>query len=289
MQYKTYSDALDLIEGLAGVDSFTTSEQAKILAMFNRRLYQAYSASPVWPRYFHAAEARPAPDGVIGYSYDETAGIRTSTGTETRSGTTVTIVLTAAADFVVGQWVTISGLGYSTTDPNGTYQVTGLSTTTVANDTFTYDLDSGTGTESYTGTATVSPVAIDDIEQAINIWDDNPFLINSARKYNFFVDADGYHVVNNFAGLEGFWVAYRSQWPGPYLSSATDIPLEFYHYAVHSTYADFLRMDGQTDKAMAEEAAAQTYLLLEIDKAEHASNTNLVKRMISSHNSRQSR
>ncbi len=289
MTSKTYSDLLALIQALAGVDSFTTAEQTKILAMVNRRLYQAYMASPLWPRYIHAAEARPAPNGVIPYEYDEAAGVRTSTGTESRSGTTVTITCTAAVDFVVGQYVTVSGLGYSTTDPNGLYQVTGLSTTTLTNDTFTYDLASGTGTESYTGTATVSPAAIDDIEQVLNIWDENPFLTNSARRYNYIADADGYTVVNNYSDLEGFWVGYRAKWPGPYLSSATDIPLEFFYYAAHAGYADFLRMDDQHDSAMAEEQAAQAYLLLEIDKAEHNANTNMVRRIINSHNSKQAR
>ena len=288
-QSTTYSNLLALIQALAGVDSFTTSEQTKLLAMCNRRLYQAYAASPVWPRYLHGAQARPAPDGVIPYAYDEAAGVRTSTGTESRDGTEVTITCTAAVDFVVGQYVTISGLGYATSNPNGTYQVTGLSTVTLTNDTFTYDLASGTGTENYTGTATVTPVAIDDIEQVFSIWDENPFDSNSARKYNFYTESDGYHVINNYSDLEGFWVGYRSQWPGPYLSSATDIPLEFFYWGAHATYADFLRMDGQTDKAMVEEGAAQTYLALEMDKAEHSQNANRVRKTISTHNSRQAR
>lgn len=288
MQSKTYSDLLALIHGLAGVDSFTTAEQTKILAMVNRRLYQAYMASPLWPRYIHAAEARPAPNGVIPYEYDEVAGVRVGSAAS-RSGTTVTVTCTAAVDFVVGQYVTVSGATFSTTDPNGLYQVTGLDTVTITNDTFTYELASGTGTETYAGTIAVSPAAIDDIEQVLNIWDENPFLTNSARRYNYIADADGYTVVNNYSDLEGFWVGYRARWPGPYASNASDIPLEFFYYAAHAGYADFLRMDDQREAAMAEEAAAQTYLLLEIDKAEHNANTNMVRRIINSHNSKQAR
>jgi len=97
------------------------------------------------------------------------------------------------------------------------------------------------------------------------------------------------HVISNFSSLEGFWVSYRAQWPGPYLSSATDIPLEFFYWAAHATYADFLRMDGQVDKAMAEEGAAQTYLVLEMDKAEHQRNNNAVLRRISTYVSRSAR
>ena len=289
MQSKSYTDLLALIQALAGVDSFTTAEQTKILAMANRRLYQAYNASPMWPRYLHSAEARAAPDGVIPFEYDATAGIRTSTGTESRTGTTVTITCTVAPDFVEGMYVTVSGLGYSTTNPNGEYQVTGFSTVTLTDDTFTYELASGTGTENYTGTATVTPAAVDDIEQVMRVWDDNPFGTTSSLEYDFYAQSDGYRVVNNFGDAEGFWVSYRAQWPGPYITTDTTIPLEFFYYAAHATYADFLRMDGQNDKAMAEEGAAQTYLLLEMDKAEHSRNVNTVFRRISTHVSRQAR
>ena len=38
MQSTTYANLLVLIQSLAGVDSFTTAEQTKILAMANRRM-----------------------------------------------------------------------------------------------------------------------------------------------------------------------------------------------------------------------------------------------------------
>lgn len=289
MQYSSWTNLLALIQSLAGVDSFTTTEQTKLLAMANRRLYQAYSASPVWPRYINGSQARPAPLGIMDYTYDDVGGIRTSTGTESRSVKTVTITCTAAVTFVSGMYVTVSGLGYSTTDPNGAYQVTGLSTVTITNDTFTYDLLSGTGTENYTGTATVTPTAIDDIEQVIRIWDGNAMQTPGGIEYEYYVQSDGYHIINNFNDLTGFWVAYRIQWPGPYTSSASTIPLEFFYWAAHATYADSLRMDGQVDKAMAEEGAAQTYLILEMDKAEHQRNNNAIMRRISTYVSRQAR
>ena len=90
-------------------------------------------------------------------------------------------------------------------------------------------------------------------------------------------------------GLAAAWVGYKKEWPGPYLASATDIPLEFFYYAAHATYADFLRMDGQIDKAKVEEDTASTYLVLELEKAETQRNNNLLYRRISTHNSRQAR
>jgi hypothetical protein len=48
-------------------------------------------------------------------------------------------------------------------------------------------------------------------------------------------------------------------------------------------------MDGQTDKAAMEEQVAQQYLMLELEKAEHQRNSNLVARRISTYVSRSTR
>lgn len=286
MADQTYSNVLSDIEGLAGVDGFTSEEQTKILGFVNTRLYQAYNAYPVWPRYFVAGEARPATDGVIATTYDNTAGIRTGSAA-TRSGTTVTIVCTAAVDFVAGMTVAVSGLS-GTQDPNGSYKVGSISTTTITNDTFTYELDSGTGTETYTGTATVTPAAVSEIDAAWRIFKDNPNASSSVTEYEFYTESDGYHVVGSFSGLNGFYVQYRKAWPGPYDTSATDIPREFYHFAVRAAYSDFLRMDQQTDKAMAEQQLAEQWLSIEIQKADNVANVRRYSRT-STHLSRQLR
>lgn len=287
MQNKSYSDLLVLVQALSGVDAFTTLEQAKVLSMANRRLYEAYDFSPTWPRYIVGAQARPAVDNVVSREYDNVAGIRSSTSAK-RSETTVTIVCSLAVSFVGGMSVTISGLS-GTVSPNGTYAVTGVSTTTVTNDTFTYSLAAGSGIETYTGTGTVTPVAVPAISDFNRIWSANPFSTNGFCEYEFFVDSNGATIINNATSNLGFWIGFKKQFPGPYTVLSTDIPLEFFHYAAHATYADFLRMDGQTDKAIAEEQVAMTYLMLELSKAQNQRNNNSVFRRISTYTSTQSR
>lgn len=287
MQNKSYSDLLTLVQALSGVDAFTTLEQSKVLSMANRRLYEAYDFSPTWPRYIVGAQVRPAVNNVIAREYDNVAGIRASSSAS-RSATTVTIVCTAAVTFVSGMSVTISGLS-GTVTPNGTFTVTDIQTTTIANDTFTYSLTSGTGTETYSGTATVTPVAISDISEYNRIWNANPFSTNGFCEYEFFVDSDGATIINNATSNLGFWVGYKKEWPGPYTTGSTDLPLEFFYYAAHATYADFLRMDGQVDKAIAEEQIAMNYLMLELSKAQNQRNNNALFRRISTYVSTQSR
>ena len=287
MNNKTYSDLLGLIQALAGVDAFTTLEQVKILAIVNRRLYEAYRASPTWARYYFPAEARPIVDNIISRSYSVVGGTRT-TSSATRLLKTVTIVCTASVDFVSGMDVTISGLS-GTTTPNGTYTVTGVTTTTLDYDTFTYDLASGTGSETYTGTGTITPVAVPEIGEFNRIYSRNPYASRGYRELQFLSDFDGAKIINVGGIANSAWVNFKQEWPGPYTTTSTDIPQEFFNYVGHASYADFLRMDGQTDKAVAEEKIAQNYIDIELMKAENQSTVNNSYRRISTYTSRQYR
>lgn len=282
MTNRTYTDLFALIEALAGVDDFSSAEESKILAMANRRLRQAYDACDVWPRYMRL-DARPTTDGYIPYSYSVSGGTRT-VSSATRDGTTVTIT-TGGADFDVtaGQYVVIAGLS-GTVDPNGTYQVG-----SVDENEITYELDTtNTSTETYSGSGTVTPVSIPNVEMFIRLHDANP-TINGAEEYNFYVDSNGANPIGNYPDFDGFWVTYKAIWDGPYISSSTDVPQEWFYYAAHATYADFLRMDGQTDKAVAEEMIAQNYLDTEIAKVNTQRNLNGLFRRFSTYTSRQSR
>jgi hypothetical protein len=282
MTNRTYADLFDLIESLAGVDEFAPTESTKILAMANRRLRQAYDACDVWPRY-QRLDARPAPDGYVPYSYDASNGTRMASAA-TRNGTTVTFT-TGGVDFdvIVGQKVTISGLSGSVS-PNGTYAITSVDGQTV-----TYELATGTGTETYTGTGILTPVTIPNVEVFVRLHDHNPTSGIGGYEYDFFVDTNGANPIGNDPGITGFWVTYKAIWDGPYNTSSANIPQEWFYYAAHATYADFLRMDGQVDKAMAEEQVAQMYLDTEMAKANQQRNMNALFRRISTYTSRQFR
>ena len=58
MQQKTYTELYALITALAGVGAFTTEEQANVLNFVNRRIFEAYQSSQMWPRYLVVGEAR---------------------------------------------------------------------------------------------------------------------------------------------------------------------------------------------------------------------------------------
>lgn len=125
------------------------------------------------------------------------------------------------------------------------------------------------------------------------------FLNQSAVEYEFFVDFDGANILNITSTTDNsVFVTYKKQFTpftvtgtavSDYTSSTVEVPAEFFAYLAHATYADFLRMDGQTDKALAEENTATVALALELEKVDIISNNNTVNKRFSTYVNRQSR
>lgn len=199
---KSYSDLFELVRSLAGVDAFTLDEENDILRLANRRLYEAYSASPMWTSYVIVGEKRSiSSDQVVSF---------------------------------------------------------------------------------------VQPPK-DTISEFQRIHRDQPFLNTGTMEYNFYVDANGAHVMNLGSTTDdSVYVTYKKQFVD-FLKTSTDIPEQFFYFAAHATYADFLRMDGQTSKAMDEENKASTYLANELEKLDIISNNNSIRRKFTTYVSTQSR
>ena len=76
MQVKSYTDLKALIQALAGVSSFTSEENTKILSFVNRRAAEAYNLSPSWARYLVESEERTLSSFLVsGYTAEEYNGL----------------------------------------------------------------------------------------------------------------------------------------------------------------------------------------------------------------------
>ena len=125
------------------------------------------------------------------------------------------------------------------------------------------------------------------------------FLNQSAIEYEFFVDFEGANILNITSTTDNSaFVTYKKQFTpftvtgstvADFTGSTVEVPAEFFAYLAHATYADFLRMDGQTDKAFAEENTATVALALELEKIDIISNNNTVNKRFSTYVNRQSR
>lgn len=128
----------------------------------------------------------------------------------------------------------------------------------------------------------------DDIAEFIRIHRTQPFDRKSVIEYDYYVTASGAHILN----IEGsdntsVYVTYKKKLDD--ITESSTIPLEFFYFIAHSAYADFLRMDGQIEKAVLEENVARNYLDMELGKLDNIANNNSINKKISTYVNRQSR
>lgn len=135
------------------------------------------------------------------------------------------------------------------------------------------------------------------INDFIRIHGNQSFLNRSATEFDFYVDSEGANVLNgNFTDNE-VYVTYKKPILddfGKVITTLTssinqDIPNEFFNYTAHGVYADFLRMDGQHDKAAFEEQKADMFLATELERIDIINNNNSLNHKISTYVNRSTR
>lgn len=295
MQFRTYGDLFKSIQSLAGVGTFAPSEKDDIANFINRRFFEAFQTSSFWPRYLVVGEERTLselPPQSIPYTVPFVAGGRFSLITVTG----------ASADIYNAQYVY---------NPNNNryvhqqyqnyyfYFEGGFWKLHYAGNVLVSSGDqTSPATATWTGALASSVIITQggNVGEFIRIHETQPFLNSSALELDFYVDVFGAHILNRPTSTDStVFVTYKTEFVplagvADYeLSNSAIIPAEFFYFISHAAYADFLRMDGQTDKALAEEQAANQYLALELEKINLTRNNNVINRRFLTHGNRQSR
>jgi len=327
MQNRTYSDLLFLIQSLIGAGNLTAEEQGSIDSFINRRAHEAFQTSQSWPRFLVTSEERKiisltitnaagagASDvngnyfflgsqksGGAGHA-DAGSSIYYKT-TRSDDGSTITATLIYQASNV---WVVrTDGVVSYTSD--GIYNVTTAGTTRYSEGdsskkSFPYDVELwlvGNNADQsphiaqkqsipYEEVLGHSSTAKNNIGEFLKIHRKKAFINNSSIEYDFSVDFDGANILNivNTTDNSAF-VTYKKELP-QYTITSTDIPGEWFFFIAHASYADFIRIEGEVEKAIIEEERGQKYLALELEKIDNMSNNNVFSRF-STHGTRQSR
>ena len=127
------------------------------------------------------------------------------------------------------------------------------------------------------------------IYEWIRIHRTQPFLRQSALEFDFYVDSNGAHILNlTTADATSAFVTYKKEL-SQFTANSTNIPGEWFAFMAHTAYADFLRMDGQHDKALNEEQVAQSYIAMELEKVDNMMNNNTALKRFSTYINRQAR
>ena len=316
MQTRTYGDLFKLIQSLAGVGSFAPSEADDVANLINRRFLQAFNESPIWPRYFVSSEKRDILSLTLSGATASTStsvnqnykllGANTTGGLSVYQGVTTNTAIiyntgtawrvdtaASAAEQADGTFTVSAGTQeFIEADVNKKDNITDVVTFTPRAGTDSL-LVEGKNLIPYaqTGKSTVGSFN--------RIFRKQAFLNSSAHEYEFFVDFTGANILNVVSTTDNAaFISYKQEFTpfsvtgtavSDYTGSTVEVPAEFFAYLAHATYADFLRMDGQTDKAFAEENTASVALALELEKIDIISNNNTVNKRFSTYVNRQSR
>ena len=316
MQTRTYGDLFKLIQSLAGVGSFAPTEADDIANLINRRFLQAFNESPIWPRYFVSSEKRDilslqlsgataSTSTTVNQNY-KLLGANTTGGLNVYQGATTNTVII----YNTGTAWRVDTAASATEQASGTFTVSAGTQQFIEADVS--KKDNITEVVTFTPRAGTDSLLVEGknfipyaqtgrttIGSFNRIFRKQAFLNNSAHEYEFFVDFTGANILNVVSTTDNSaFITYKQQFTpftvsgslvSDYTDSTVEVPAEFFAYIAHATYADFLRMDGQTDKAFAEENTASGALALELEKVDIISNNNTVNKRFSTYVNRQSR
>lgn len=311
MQERTYSDLLFLIQSLIGGGNLTTEEQGSIESFINRRAHEAFQTSQSWPRFLVSSEERNINSHTLSGATSSTSTsvnqnyrlLGSNSGDHGKKGTNVYIGVTTTSVLIyksaADAWLVATGTAYAVT-ADGTINISTPGTTqfTEADTNKKSVVESVEVWTPRSGSDVLSVVAKNlipyaqtnknNIGEYLKIHRKKAYLNNSSIEYDFFVDFDGGNILNITNITDGTaFITYKKELP-QYTITSTDIPGEWFFFIAHASYADFLRMEGQTEKSLIEEETAQKYLALELEKIDNMSNNNVFNRF-STHGTRQSR
>ena len=317
-QLRKNYDLYVLIRALSGVSTFLENENVKLLELANRRFYESYQSTPMWPRYLLSAQPRTITNQIVPFTQDgfhvlgagttavnglyiKNDAVTNSTVSYTKFDTDDT---TALYSLIYSGSATTYHIITGAASSGGAIQYINTASTNSESGTTSDATISETGWTVDNGTSPAPSVRdLSAVQEFMRFHRAQPFLNNSSVEFDFFLQADGAHVMNVSSDNDtAIYVTYKKQITPAYISTwdlnssgtaalndITLIPNEFFHYIAHATYADFLRMDGQHDKALIEEQTAEKYLANELEKTDQIMNNNTVRKRFHTYVSTQSR
>lgn len=123
----------------------------------------------------------------------------------------------------------------------------------------------------------------DAIDTYLRIHVQAPYVVTSVQEYEIMVTADGATLVAGNAAPTSAFVTYKKQLTDTYGDGAgesTAIPAEWFQYIAHGTYADYLRAEGQQEKAALADQEADMLLQEEMIRIDEQHTLQLVANRI---------
>lgn len=254
MKTRTYNDLFDLVQALCGV-VFAIGEKNRIKAFINRRAKKAYRATNYWTRFLKVGEGRYlSADPVAATALVPNTGYFIATVGDTN------FTLIGANENSIGQYfvATAAGTGTGTARPALNY-------------------------------VPYSETGKSDVDTFLRIQKDQPYLTASVQDYDFAVTPIGATIVCGQSTPAQAWVTYKADFADTYGPSVADggvsgnsqsIPDEWFEYLAHGTYADYLRAEGQQERAVVADQEADLILQDELMRLDEQHTQTLISNRI---------
>lgn len=134
--------------------------------------------------------------------------------------------------------------------------------------------------------------SLSSIDTFLRIHKTRPFVSADAQDYAFVVTSAGATLVCGDLNPSSVWVSYKAQHTAIYGTTGTDttdVPKEWFDYIAHGAYADYLRSEGQQEKAALADIEANDSLTDELLRIDEQGTTQIVAMRVNTNSNMQTR
>jgi hypothetical protein len=126
------------------------------------------------------------------------------------------------------------------------------------------------------------------VDTFLRIFKQAPYIASSVQEFDFTVTAEGATLVAGDLNPSTAFLTYKAQFTdtyGPGLpdglsTDVTSVPAEWFQYLAHGTYADYLRAEGQQEKAALADQEAEALLTEELIRLDENHTSGFVSNRI---------
>ena len=121
------------------------------------------------------------------------------------------------------------------------------------------------------------------IDTFLRVYKQAPYIAASVQEYDIMVTASGATLVCGDLNPTEAFVTYKAQLADTYgdgSGETSSIPAEWFQYIAHGTYADYLRAEGQQEKAVIADQEAEMLLQDELIRLDENHTSGLVSNRI---------
>jgi hypothetical protein len=121
------------------------------------------------------------------------------------------------------------------------------------------------------------------VDTFLRIFKQAPYISSSVQEFDFTVTADGAILVAGDLDPSSAFLTYKAQLSDTYGDGAgetSSVPAEWFQYLAHGTYADYLRAEGQQEKAAVADQEAEMLLQDELIRLDENHTSGFVSNRI---------